>query len=59
MLNNFIIKVVPMVNIDGVVHGNSRAELSGCDSNRKWADPHKIYQPVIYNIRKAIEKDNV
>jgi len=54
-----VVKIVPMVNIDGVVHGNTRAELSGYDSNRKWAEPHKIYQPIIYNIKKAVEKDNI
>ena len=46
-MDHFVIKVVPMVNIDEVVHGNTRAELSGFDSNRKWLDPHKIYQPII------------
>ena len=25
LLNNFIFKIVPMVNIDGVTHGNTRA----------------------------------
>jgi len=25
-----------MINIDGVIHGNSRADLSGSDPNRKW-----------------------
>lgn len=48
-----------MLNIDGVVHGNTRAELSGVDPNRKWADPSKIYQPIIYSIKKMIEKDSV
>lgn len=48
-----------MLNIDGVVHGNARAELSGHDSNRKWSDPSKLYQPVLYNIKKMIEKDSV
>jgi murein tripeptide amidase MpaA len=41
LLNRFVFKIIPMVNIDGVVHGNTRAELMGCDSNRRWADPHK------------------
>ena len=54
LLNNFVFRIVPMLNIDGVVHGNTRAELSGVDSNRKWKDPHKLYQPVIYNIKKMI-----
>ncbi len=46
-----------MVNIDGVIHGNSRAEMIGCDPNRKWENPHNIYNPVVYAIRKLIEKD--
>lgn len=57
LLSHFVFKIVPMVNIDGVVHGNTRAELIGCDSNRKWADPHKYYQPIIYTLKKMIEKD--
>jgi murein tripeptide amidase MpaA len=28
---NYIIYVVPMLNIDGVVHGNQRTNLSGFD----------------------------
>ena len=46
-----------MVNMDGVVHGNSRAEISGADPNRKWINPHKIRNPAIYALKKAIEKD--
>ena len=46
-----------MVNMDGVVHGNSRAEISGADPNRKWVSPHKLRNPVIYALKKAIEKD--
>lgn len=59
LLEQFVFKVVPMVNIDGVVHGNTRAELVGCDSNRQWADPHRHHQPIIYALKKLIEKDNV
>lgn len=46
-----------MFNIDGVVHGNTRAELIGSDPNRKWNDPNPIYHPIIYNLKKMIEKD--
>lgn len=56
--NNYIIKIIPMMNIDGVVHGNSRAELVGCDSNRQWADPHPYYHPLVHSLRKMIEKDS-
>jgi murein tripeptide amidase MpaA len=37
-----IFKIVPMVNPDGVIHGNYRSNLSGVDLNRKWDTPHKV-----------------
>jgi len=33
---NFIFKIVPMLNPDGVIHGNYRSSISGYDLNRKW-----------------------
>jgi len=59
LMDNFLFRVVPMLNIDGVIHGNSRADLSGYDPNRKWSDPSKLYQPILYSIKKIIEKDSV
>ena len=29
-------KVIPMVNVDGVLHGNQRCSLDGYDLNRRW-----------------------
>jgi murein tripeptide amidase MpaA len=42
---NFIFKVVPMVNIDGVILGNYRTNLSGNDLNRKWDNPNRELHP--------------
>lgn len=28
--------MIPMVNVDGVIHGNSRTNLLGYDLNRCW-----------------------
>lgn len=39
--DNFVFKVFPMVNPDGVVHGNYRCSLIGRDLNRRWKNPSK------------------
>ncbi|KEP61169.1 UNVERIFIED_CONTAM: flagellar/basal body protein [Hammondia hammondi] len=44
----FRIFVVPMLNVDGVVHGNSRCALCGQDLNRVWRDPHPRFHPSIF-----------
>lgn len=47
----FIFKIVPMLNPDGVANGNHRCSLAGCDLNRKWRNPHPILHPTIYKTR--------
>ena len=34
--DNFVFKLVPMLNPDGVVVGNYRCSLAGLDLNRMW-----------------------
>ena len=36
---NYVFKVVPMLNPDGVINGNYRCSLAGCDLNRQWKNP--------------------
>mmetsp|Transcript_29855 Transcript_29855/g.45594 ORF Transcript_29855/g.45594 Transcript_29855/m.45594 type:complete len:104 (+) Transcript_29855:2915-3226(+) len=53
----YIIYVVPMLNIDGVIHGNHRTNLVGSDLNRKWSDPSPYLYPIIYatkNLAKMV-----
>lgn len=44
-----------MVNIDGVIYGNSRCDIIGSDINRKWnRSVNPILYPIIHNIQKMI-----
>ena len=51
---NFII--VPMMNPDGVLVGNSRTSYAGCDLNRRWTKPNEIIHPEIYYTKSIIKK---
>ena len=54
--NNFIFKIVPMLNPDGVINGNYRCSLAGCDLNRRWKCPSPIIHPTIYNTKKLVKQ---
>lgn len=49
---NFVFKIIPMLNPDGVINGNYRSSLAGCDLNRRWKSPSKILHPTIFNVKK-------
>lgn len=53
---NFVIKIVPMVNADGVINGNTRCSLAGVDLNRCWMDPQKDTNPVIFHLKWLIAR---
>ncbi len=52
--DNYIFKIIPMLNPDGVINGNYRCSLAGCDLNRRWKTPSKILHPTIYHLKKMI-----
>lgn len=52
---NFIFKLIPMLNPDGVINGNYRCSLAGCDLNRRWKTPSKTLHPTIYYTKKMIK----
>lgn len=53
--DNFIFKLVPMLNPDGVINGNYRCSLAGCDLNRRWKFPSKTLHPTIYSTKKLVK----
>lgn len=54
--DNFVFYIVPMLNIDGVVVGNNRCNLSAVDLNRQWHDPSKKNHPTIYYTKALLKK---
>ena len=54
--DNYVFKIIPMLNPDGVINGNYRCSLAGCDLNRRWKSPSKILHPTIYHTKKLIKE---
>ena len=52
LLNKFIFKIIPMINIDGVINGNYRYNIFGKDLNRYWNEPDKTFYPELIALKK-------
>ena len=52
LLDNYLIKLIPMINPDGVIIGNSRCNVHGYDLNRQWKNPKKEISSEILNLKK-------
>lgn len=52
----FVWLVVPMINPDGVICGNSRCNLAGLDLNRCWANPSEITSPTIFHAKALMQR---
>jgi len=51
LLGKYIFVLVPMLNPDGVVIGNTRSSLIGVDLNRRWTEPHSLAHPEVYFLK--------
>jgi murein tripeptide amidase MpaA len=55
LLRKYIFKIVPMINVDGVIYGNSRCDIAGADCNRKWTrNANHFLYPAITALRKLV-----
>ena len=52
----YVFKIIPMMNPDGVLVGNSRTSFAGCDLNRRWGKPNEIIHPEVYSAKQMILK---
>jgi hypothetical protein len=55
-LRNFcVFKIIPMLNPDGVILGNSRCSINGQDLNRQFQTPDSRLHPEIFNLKSQIQ----
>ena len=50
--NQYLIKIIPFLNPDGVIHGNYRTSSAGVDLNRRWKNPDPEVCPEIFQLKK-------
>lgn len=50
----FVFKIVPMLNADGVIVGNTRCSIGGLDLNRHYLNPDLKDAPEIRAIKNVI-----
>ena len=51
LLSNFIFKIIPIINVDGVSNGHFRLDTTGINLNRCYINPSNINDPEIYAIK--------
>ena len=54
--DNFVFKIIPMLNPDGVIVGNYRCSLSALDLNRQWSTPSMKIVPENYATKVMMRK---
>ena len=54
--DNFVFKVIPMLNPDGVIVGNYRCSLSALDLNRQWLSPSIKLCPENFSTKVMMKK---
>jgi hypothetical protein len=53
-LDNFVLKIVPMLNPDGCDRGHWRCDTQGINLNRVYREPDPVWHPTIYGVKQAI-----
>lgn len=53
---NFVFKIIPMINPDGVFLGNNRCNLTGQDLNRIWNIATEFSHPTIFATKTLLKE---
>ncbi len=57
--DRFVVKLVPMLNPDGVFLGHYRADSLGANLNRFYRDPDPLAQPAVWAVRTYLLSEHV
>ncbi|CAG7728523.1 unnamed protein product [Allacma fusca] len=55
ILQRYVFKIIPMLNVEGVINGCHRCGLTNEDLNRRWKNPDPVLHPSIFNAKGLIE----
>ena len=50
----FVFKLIPVLNPDGVMHGNYWSSVAGVDLNRMWIEPDPVLHPSVHGLKSLI-----
>ncbi|XP_034935304.1 cytosolic carboxypeptidase 1-like isoform X2 [Chelonus insularis] len=53
--DDYVFKIIPMLNIEGVINGCNRYGLTNEDLNRRWNNPNPVLHPVVYHTKGLME----
>lgn len=53
---NFVFKIIPMMNPDGVFLGNNRCNLIGQDLNRVWNVATEFSHPTVFAVKNLLKE---
>lgn len=54
LLDGFVFKIIPMLNVDGVIMGNHRCSIVGMDLNRDYLNPSHEMSPVLFALKRIL-----
>lgn len=54
--DNYVFKIVPMLNPDGVIQGNYRSSIMGYDLNRRYLCPSKTFHSTIFYVKRMAKQ---